>query len=95
MGVADVSPLWLVGPALLGWLPVVSAVCQLVGTALIVWGLRITTDSGASYFLLEESKKPLPHAGIVSEHKWAFTLGVVLLLAALALAVVVAVLGRT
>jgi hypothetical protein len=69
-----------------------ASIFQLVGTALIVWGLKITTDTGASYLLLEESKKPLSHAGIVREHAWAVTWGVWLLLLGLALQVVTAVL---
>ena len=74
----------------LRWLPLVATALQLAGTALIVWGLRITTDTGASYLLLEESKKPLPHAGIVAEHRGAFNAGVVLLLLGLLLAMILA-----
>ena len=76
---------------LLHW-PLWAGVCQLVGTTLIVWGLKVTTDTGASYLLLEESKGPLPHAGIVREHPRAVTAGICLLLLGLALQVVAAVL---
>ncbi len=69
-----------------------AGVFQLVGTALIVWGLKVTTDTGASYLLLEESKDPLLHAGIVREHPRAVTAGIWLLLIGLALQVVAAIL---
>ena len=69
-----------------------AAIFQLVGTALIVWGLKVTTDTRASYLLLEESKEPLPHAGIVREHPWVVTVGIWLVLLGLALQVVAAIL---
>jgi hypothetical protein len=74
------------------WLPMASAVFQLIGTALIVWGLKVTTDTGVSRLLFGSSADdPLPSAGIVREHPWAVTWGVRLLHAGLALAVVVTV----
>ena len=54
-----------------------AALCQLVGTVLIVLGLRITTDTRVSN-IEDENSKPLPVAGIVAEHRWAFRTGVVL-----------------
>jgi len=69
-----------------------AAVLQFVGTALVVWGLKVTTDTRASYLLLEESSQPLPHAGIVREHPWVVTLGVWLLLFGLLLQVIAAIL---
>jgi hypothetical protein len=75
---------------LLRW-SVWAAVCQLVGTALIVWGLKVTTDTGTSFLLLEDSKAPLPHAGIVREHPRALRWGIRLLLFGLVLQVVAAV----
>lgn len=77
----------------LRWLVLVSASCQLVGTALVVWGLRITTQNPKDTLtLVPEGGHPRPQAAIVSEHPRAFTMGVVLLLAGLALQVVVALL---
>ena len=75
----------------LHWLPVVSALCQLVGTALVVWGLKITSNPDPVTFK-RGFGTPLPSAGIVREHQQALTWGVWLLLAGLALQVVVAVL---
>ena len=69
-----------------------AGVCQLVGTALIVCCLKVTTDPGASYLLLEESEEPLLHAGIVRERPWALRWGIRLLLLGLALQVVAAIL---
>jgi hypothetical protein len=73
---------------LLCWLPLVSASCQLVGTALIVYGLRLTSDMGA---WSSDGAREVPVAGIVREHPWAVRVGPWLLgLAGLALQVVVA-----
>jgi hypothetical protein len=63
-----------------------------MGTTLIVWGLKVTKDTGASYLLLNSSTDPLPHAGIVREHPWAVTWGLWLLLLGFALQVVAAIL---
>jgi hypothetical protein len=76
---------------ILRWLPVVSAVLQLVGTALILWGLQVTTNDAIVTFFGGD-RKPLPAAGIVHENPRAFAWGVRLLLAGLALAVVVTLL---
>ena len=78
---------------LLRWLSVVSAVLQLVGTALIVWGLRIresrTIEEGIGWPPSEAKEYSLA----LIEHHWPrlFTCGKWLLLAGLALAVVAAV----
>jgi hypothetical protein len=75
------------------WLPVISAVLQLVGTGLIVWGLRIresrTIEEGTGWPPGKLPEYPLA----LIEHHWPhlFTCGKWLLLAGLALAVVVAV----
>jgi hypothetical protein len=50
-----------------------AGVCQFIETAFIVWGLKVTKDTGASYLLLNRSTDPLPHAGIVREQPWAVT----------------------
>ncbi len=80
------------------WLPIVSAVLQLVGTALIVWGLRIresrTIEEGIGWPPGKVKEYPL---ALIEQH-WPrlFTCGKWLLLAGLALqVVVVAVVGRT
>jgi hypothetical protein len=79
-----------VSAILLRW-SVWAAVFQLVGAALIWWGLKITTDTGASNLLQEESTEPLPHAGIVRERPWAVKWGTGLLFLGLALQVVAAI----
>jgi len=71
---------------------VLAGVCQFIGTAFIVWGLKVTKDTGASYLLLNSRTVPLPHAGIVREHPWAVIWSVWLLLLGLALQVVAAIL---
>jgi hypothetical protein len=75
---------------LIRWLPMASTVFQLIGTALIVWGLRFTSDTGVTYHP-PGGRREIPHAGIVREHPWAVAVGPWLLLAGLALAVVVTV----
>jgi hypothetical protein len=85
---------------LLRWLPVVSAGLQLVGSGLIVWGLKVVSMPRGLTLVrdptpeeIAANKKPpatTAAAGIVREHGWAVTLGVVLLLIGLALAVVMA-----
>jgi hypothetical protein len=72
---------------LIRWLPLLAALLQLIGTALIVWGLKVTSDTGAEYY---DGTKVTPYAGIVREHPWAITSGVWLLLLGLAIQVVVA-----
>lgn len=74
---------------LMRWLPTVSATLQLVGTALIVWGLRFTSATGVVYHPPGGARE-IPHAGIVREHPWALKVGPWLLLAGLSLQVVVA-----
>jgi hypothetical protein len=77
----------------LRWLPLVSALFQLIGTALIVWGLRIresrTIEEGRTWFPSGAKEYPLA----LIEHHWPrlFTCGKWLLLAGLTLAVVSAV----
>jgi hypothetical protein len=73
--------------AVVRWLPAVSALLQLLGTALIVWGLDLTSDMGA---WSSNGTREVPVAGIVREHPWAVKIGPWLLLAGLALQVVVA-----
>ena len=74
---------------LLRWLPFLAALLQLIGTALIVWGLKVTSNTGAEY---HDGARVIPHAGIVREHQWAITWGVRLLLLGLTIQVVAAVL---
>jgi len=79
----------------LRWLPLVSALCQLVGTALIVWGLKVVSNPTALVFLRDrtpgepETEPPQP-ASIAREHPWAFTWGAGLLLLGLTLQVAAA-----
>ena len=76
------------------WLPMASAVFQLIGTALIVWGLKVTSNPVALTLVRDRrpgEAEPPRAAGIVREHEWAVSTGVWLLLAGLALAVVVTV----
>jgi len=70
-----------------------AAVFQLVGTALIVWGLKVTTqqEGGDIYFFGREGPPLYPHAAVQREHPTAVTWGVWLLLLGLALQVVAAV----
>ncbi len=67
-----------------------SAILQFAGTALIVWGLRIRSSESA---FEGKGGKEWPHAIVAKEHPWAFAVGVVLLLAGLALQVVGAILN--
>lgn len=68
-----------------------------MGTALIVWGLKVVSNSRALIFEnrtqeeIDADKNRLTAAGIMREHEWAVTWGVWLLLSGLTLAVVVAV----
>jgi len=71
----------------LRWLPLVAAALQLVGTALLVWGLKVGSNPSTITFYNEEGQA-FPAAGIMREHEWAITWGVRLLLLGLALAVV-------
>jgi hypothetical protein len=78
-------------------LSLVSAVLQFFGTALIVWGLKVTSNPFALTFVRDRrpgEAEPPRAAGIVREHRWAVSAGVWLLLAGLALAVVVTALSR-
>jgi hypothetical protein len=68
-----------------------AAVLELVGTALIVWGLKLTPNTGAWYRPPGENAREIPHAGIVREHPWAVTVGTWLLLLGLALQVIASV----
>lgn len=68
-----------------------SALLQLIGTALVAWGLKVVSNPDVVTFYPEHGK-PLPHAGIVREHPWAVTWGVRLLLLGLTLQVVATVL---
>jgi hypothetical protein len=73
--------------------PLAAALFQLVGTGLIVWGLKVTKDKpGVRRLLLESSATPLPTAAIVREHPWAVNVGLGLLLGGLVLQVVAALL---
>ncbi len=71
-----------------------AAVFQLVGTALVVWGLRITA-SGSGYEIDGDSSSRTEHplAVVWKEDPRAFAVGVRLLLLGLALQVVAAVVG--
>ncbi len=71
------------------WVAVGAAVLQLIGTWLIVWGLKLTSDMGISD---EVGGRVIHYAGIVREHPRALTWGIRLLLLGLALQVVAAVL---
>ncbi len=65
--------------------------CQLVETALIVWGLKVTTQTGGTIYWYGKDGPPAhEHAAIVREHPWAITVGIWLLLIGLALQVVAA-----
>ncbi len=68
-----------------------AAVLQLIGTFLIVWGLKITTDMGAWHYP-GYGEKEIPYAGVVQEHPRALKWGIRLLLLGLALQVVAALL---
>ena len=65
-----------------------------VGTALIVWGLKVTTQQtgGATCFYGRGGPSRNPHAGIEREHPKVVTWGVRLLLVGLALQVVASIL---
>ena len=70
-----------------------AGVFQLVGTALIVWGLKVTTQTGGEIHFYGTGGPPAhQHAGIVREHPWVVTCGIWLLLLGLALQVVAAIL---
>jgi hypothetical protein len=70
-----------------------AGVCQLIGTALIVWGLKVTTQTGDTlYFYGKDGPPAHQHAAIVREHPWAVMWGVWVLLLGLALQVVAAIL---
>jgi hypothetical protein len=78
---------------LVHWSPAVSAVCVLLGSVLILWGLTVVPVSNPFTLFVrdpgpeEVGKRPVP-AGITREHPWAVTWGAVLFLLGLALAVV-------
>jgi hypothetical protein len=67
-----------------------AALLQLVGSGLLVWGLKLSSDMGTWY--TDESGKPRPYAGITREHPWAVTFGLWALFVGLALQVVAALL---
>jgi hypothetical protein len=77
------------------WLPAVSAICLLFGSALMLWGLKVVPVSNPFTLIFlrgrrpeEVEKRPGP-GGITREHPWAVTCGAVLFFVGLALAVVV------
>jgi hypothetical protein len=72
---------------LLHWLPFLAALLQLIGTALVVWGLRI--DSGETAFEGKDGKE-WPLAVVRKGRPRAFKWGVRFLLGGLALQVVAA-----
>ena len=70
-----------------------AAVFQHVGTALIVWGLKVVQQEGGGINFYGKGGPPrYAAAGIVREHPWMVTLGIWLLLLGLALQVVAAIL---
>lgn len=81
------------------WLAAVAAVCQVSGSTLILWGLKLVPVSSPFTLFVrdpgpeEVEKRPVP-AGTTREHPWAVTWGAVLLLVGLAFAVVAGVLAR-
>jgi hypothetical protein len=81
------------------WLAAVSWLCQLLGSVLLLWGLKVVPVSNPFTLFVREprpegvGKSPVP-PGITREHPWAVTWGAVLFLAGLALAVALAVHSR-
>jgi hypothetical protein len=70
-----------------------AGVCQFIGTVLIVWSLKVTTQAGGTVYLYGKDGPPAhQHAAIVREHPWAVKWGVWVLLLGLALQVVAAIL---
>jgi hypothetical protein len=69
-----------------------AGVCRFIGTALIVWGLKVTTQTGGEiHFYGKDGPPTHQHAAIIREHPLVVTLGIWLLLLGLALQVVAAV----
>lgn len=81
------------------WLAAVSWLCQLLGSVLLLWGLKVVPVSNPFILFVREprpegvGKRPVL-AGITREHPWAVTWGAVLFLAGLALAVALAIHNR-
>lgn len=81
------------------WLAAVAWLCQLLGSVLLLWGLKVVPVSNPFTLFVREPlpegvrKRPVP-AGIIREHPWAVTWGAVLFLAGLALAVALAIHSR-
>jgi hypothetical protein len=79
------------------WLPAVSAVCLLFGSALMLWGLEVAPVSNPFTLIFLRDRRPeeveeRPGPGGISRgHPWAVTWGAVLFLLGLVLAVVRAV----
>ena len=75
--------------ALFRWLVVASAMCQLSGAVLILWGLKVVPVSNPFTPFVEDSSQgggTRPGPG-KHEHPWAVTSGAVLFIVGLALAV--------
>ena len=65
-----------------------AAVLQLVGTALVVWGVKVVSNTDSEY---SDGRKVHRFAGIERERAWAVTLGLWLLFIGLACQVVAAI----
>ncbi len=80
-------------PHVFHWLPLTASALQFTGTALIVWGLKVTTNPDIVTFRPDWGE-PLPSAGIVREHGAAATIGIWILLIWLGVQVIAALVAQ-
>jgi len=78
------------------WLVSASAICQLIGGALILWGLTVVPASNPFNSVVRDSpEKAENRPGLAErEHPWAVKLGTVLFLMGLTLLLVAGVASR-
>jgi hypothetical protein len=78
------------------WLVGASSLCLLIGSALLLWGLKVVPISNPFNELVRDSpdKAERRSGPIKGEHPWAATSGTVLFLVGLALLVVAGVTRR-
>lgn len=78
------------------WLVGASSLCLLIGSALLLWGLKMVPVSDPFNLLVRDSREKAERrpGPIKREHPWAVTSGAVLFVAGLALLVVAGVARR-
>jgi len=76
------------------WLVGASSLCLLIGSALLLWGLKVVPVSNPFNLLVRDSPEKAEIRPIKREHPWAATSGTVLFVVGLTLLVLAGVARR-